>query len=82
MMLLLTIEIIIFPIVVDRDIIAHRFPKEVVGCSTHQGSLGIDFRVRFGLFLILFLEQMLKCFCFNERTGVTCGSTPESICFH
>ncbi|XP_067052766.1 UDP-GalNAc:beta-1,3-N-acetylgalactosaminyltransferase 2-like isoform X1 [Acropora muricata] len=33
--------------VVDRDIIAHRFPKEVVGCSTHRGSLGIDFRVNF-----------------------------------
>ena len=59
-----TIEIIIFPIVVDKDIIAHRFPKEVVGCSTHQGSLGIDFRVRFGLFLKIISGTNVKMFLF------------------
>lgn len=60
-----TIDIIIFPTVVDRDVIAHRLPKGVVGCYTHQGPLGIDFRVRFGLlFFRLLLESNAKMYPF------------------
>lgn len=33
--------------VLDEDIIAHRVPKGTVGHFTHQGPLGLDFRVNF-----------------------------------